>query len=114
MKLASTEGFNELKLVPKRILKSNNPEKNKEKIDAPIEQKLVNKEIVKEKIEEAKIEVKMNNFVNKAINNLDMILSETEINLNDIFCEDILPPENNAEENRRVLDHIQKVFVKSI
>jgi hypothetical protein len=106
-KLANTEGFNELKLIPKRVLKTVIVEK---KDNISTQQKPSDKVLTEKKVEEKKVEVKVNNYMNIAMSNIDKILSETDVNLNDLFVEEIFRAENNAEDNKKILDLITKVF----
>jgi hypothetical protein len=109
-KLANTEGFNELKLIPKRVLKTVIVEKKEEKNNISTQQNPSDKVLIEKKFEEKKVEVKVNNYMNIAISNIEKILSETDVNLNDLFVEEIFRAENNAEDNKKILDLITKVF----
>ncbi len=109
-KLANTEGFNDLKLVPKRILKAVIVRKKEEKDNILTQQKLSDKVLIEKKVEETKVEVKVNNYMNIAMININKILSETDVNLNDLLSEEVFKAENNPEDNRKILDHITKVF----
>lgn len=85
-------------------------EKKEEKDNISILKEISDKVLIEKKVEVSKKEVKVNNFMNMATRNIDKILYETDINLNDLFSEEVFRADNSVEDKRKLLDYITKVF----